>query len=434
MVSATNGPPVLNGSAYIYFSRTLAELRDDLLCMLGFPDPLTDADAETRTLVQLREIIFRRLGHYYNAGANPPGSDEQIDSWINEAQQTVFRTVEFDKAGIAFPAIMVADVDPTELDYVPILALATGLAKAHHLQNDAKVYFDELTKYISDRALRRPPNIVAMVTKWLERAQKHCYFKYKLLRTERWWKIPLSQGNRIYDVPSISSGELTDVSFDLAARTITRLTGSWYTDGFIEGYRIKGYGATNAGNNDVQWTILSMTALVLTLAVGDVVVDEAAGATITINTSNYISLDFRTVTEAWLEDDGRWLTLFPGIEAKQFNITQETIPVRYELREFFEVFPIPNKAYNAWVKGHFGLLPFTADNDKTTIDPEAVLLQALVWGKMHFEHKDAMLQAKELDDFVKRLNAGTHAGKRYIPNPGFKPAALPYPKVTFPRV
>ena len=433
MVSATNGPPVLNGSAYIYPSSTLDELRDDLLCMLGFPDPLTAVDSETNTLVELREKIFRRLGHYYVAGANAPGTDEQVDLWINEAQQTIFRTAEFDKAGVAFPAEMVNDSDPTELDYVPILALATGTAKAHHQQSDAKVYFDELNKYISDRTLRRPPNIIAMATKWLERAQRHCYQKYKLLRTERWWEIPITQSNRVYDVPSISSGALTDVSFDNAARTITRLTGSWYTDGFVAGYRIKGYGATDPGNNDTQWTILSMTALVITLAVGDVVVDEAAGASITINTSNYVSLDFRTVTEAWLEDDGRWLTLRPGIKAEQFNITQETIPTRYELREFFEIFPIPNKAYTAWVKGHFGLLPFTADNDKTTIDAEVILLQAIVWGKMHFEHNDAMLQAKELEDFIKRLNAGTHAGKRYIPNPDLEPTALPYPQVTFAR-
>jgi hypothetical protein len=172
---------------------------------------------------------------------------------------------------------------------------------------------------------------------------------------------------------------------------------------------------------------------VLTFTVVTGMVTETAGASITINAQNYISLDFRTATEAWLEDDGKWLTLVAGMDASQFNITQETTPTRWEMREYFEVFPIPNKSYIAWVKGHFGLKPFSEDNDTTTIDPESVLLQAIVWGKMHFQQKDAMLQARELEDYIGRLNAGLHAGKRYIPNPDQAPVALPYPQVTFAR-
>lgn len=435
MVTAINGPPVLNGAAYVYPSKTMAQLRDDLLCMLGFPDPLTNVDAETKTLVYLREKVYRRLGHYYVAGANPPNVDEQVDAWINEAQQTIFRMAELDQAGIAFPAYMTADVDPTSFDYVPVLALATAQAKAHNQQSDAKIYFEEIAKYMSDRALRRPPNILNMCTKWLERAQDHLYFKYAILRTERWWKIPIVQGSRIYDVPSIATDPAIDVAFvdgGVGADTITRLTGSWLDEGLKAGMRIKAFGATDPGNNNTQWVITSVDALTITLPTASIVA-ESAGASIVISTVNHISLDFRTVTEAWLFDDPRWLPLQSGIGADLYNMTQPTTPTRYELREYFEIFPIPNKAFIAWIKGHMGLMEFTADTDTTTIDPEAVFLQALVWGKMHFRQPDAMQHAKELDDYVRQLNAGRHAGKRYIPNPDKQPVALPYPQVTFAR-
>ena len=432
MTVATNGPPVLNGSAFIYPSKTLAELRTDLLALLGFADPLTNI--ETQTLVYLRETLIRRLGLYYIAGSNPGGVDELIDSFINEAQQTLFRTLELDQGDATPPALMTADGDLTELDYVPVLALALGLAKAHYGQADAKAYFEQLAKYLQDYAARRPPNIVAMCNKWLQRAQFQLYTRYSILRTERWWKIPIVQGERVYDVPSISSGELTVVAFVSGTpATITRSTGSWLTDGFRDGYRIKATGSSVSGNNNVQWTIDTVTATTITLITGDTVTSDPAGDTVTITTANYMSLDFRTVSQAWLQDSETWLPLEGGIPASMFNITQETIPSRFEMREYFEIFPAPNKAYTAWIKGHFGLLPFEADTDVTTIDSEAIFLQALTWAKAHFRQPDAPLVLAEMDKLVGQLNAGAFAGMRYIPNQRPQPQAYPYPQTTFAR-
>jgi len=549
MAGGLNGPPILNGSAYIYPTITLTALRDQLLCMLGFPDPLTgpDAttrtlaqlrasvltllgfstpllspDAATRTLVQLRESVIRRTGNYYVAGANAPGHDELVNSFVNEAHQTVFRLLEMDKGGVTLPTQMTADSDPTIIDYVPVLDMAIGLAKAHSGQDDAKAYFDQVGKYISDRAARRPPNIsamvdawineahhaifrmveldkggvtlpvdlvsdsdptiidfhpvlahavgagkahykqpdaklyfdqvakyisdratrrppkvVAMCTQWLTMAQKQLYHRYKMLRTELWWSIPISAGQRIYDVPSISSGPLTDVSFaDSGPDTIDRVAGSWITDGFRVGYKVKAYGAANAGNNNVQWTITALTALQMTLTVTtDAVVAESAGASITINTMNYIELDFRTATEAWLLDNLTWLPLFPGINPASFTISTQTMPTNFELREYFEIFPEPQKAYTAWIKGHRGLMPFSADTDVSTIDYELILLQALVWGKQFFRQQDAREIKSDLEIWIGKLNAGTFAGLRFVPRETLaEPMAMPYPQVTFTRV
>lgn len=434
MPFGTNGPPTLNGAQYIYPSKTLAAMRGELLTMLGFPDPLTDLDSETKTLVQLREDVIRRSGRRYSAGANAPGVDELVDGWINEAQQAIFRMAELDKAGVAYPAVMTNDADPCEIDYVPILTLAIAYAKSHYEQPDARVYFEQLQKYMADRAGRRPPHIESMCSQWLQVAQNQLYYRYRMLRSERWWTIPIVQDERIYDVPSVSSGPLTLTFAAGTPATITRSAGSWITDGFQAGHRIKALGAAQAANNNSQKTIASMTATVLTLATGENVTSEGPTASVTVNTANYLSLNFRMSREAWLLDGTQWLPLIAGINPVMFSLTTRSIPTHYELREFFELFPAPNKAYTAYLKGHFGLMPFTADTDTTSIDPEPILLQALVWGSARYRPQEVAMYKRELDVLVGHLNAGTYYGRRFIPESSDMPR-LPYsyPQTTFAR-
>lgn len=353
MVGGINGPPVLNGPAYVYETKTLSALRDELLCMLGFPDPLTAADSATQTLVYLREQIMRRCGFYYVAGANTPGQKELIDSLINQAQQTIFATVEFDKGSTSMPALMVNDADLTTIHYLPIFLLGLGLAKAHYKQDDSAAYFEQFSKYLSDRAVRRPPKIVAMCTQWLKLAQKRLNERYTRLKNDLWWTIDIEAGERIYDVPY----------------------------------------------------------------------DASSG------------LDFGKAHEVWLLDVDRWLPMTGGIPPEMFTNTTQTIPTNFEFREYFEVFPEPDKAYTAYIKGHRGLLAFSADGDVTTLDPEVILIQALVWAKRHFRDlQGAREYERDLEDWIGRLNAKQFAGMRFVPRgteSGCDP--LPYPTVTFPR-
>lgn len=356
MAGGINESPVVVGSLYVYPTKTLSALRDELLVLLGFSDPLTALDAETQTLVELRETIIRRLGQYYVAGGNAPGIDELIDSFINEAHQTVFRLGELDQAGNAFPTTLVNDSDPTVIDYVPVLALALGLAKAHFGQSDAKAYFDQLAKYLADRVSRRPPNVVDLATAWLQKAQNQLYMRYGMLRTERWFNIALAAGERLYDVPTVT---------------------------------------------------------------GEVPTPFTA--------------DFRRISQVWIKDSTRWLPMINGIQPYMFTQTQQTMPTHYEFRQYFEVFPEPDQVYTVYLKGHYGLLPFVADGDEATIDPEPILLQALAWGKAHYGHGDAMNWVRDLNVLIGELNAGTFASKRFIPEPSFAMKPLPYPSVTFAR-
>ena len=81
--------------------------------------------------------------------------------------------------------------------------------------------------------------------------------------------------------PSLSG---VNLAIDAAAKTLTRATGSFVTEGFEVGHTVTMAGFTNAGNNSSQ-TITAVTATVLTFGGATVLVTEAsaAGRTVTGN-------------------------------------------------------------------------------------------------------------------------------------------------------
>lgn len=206
MAGGSNGPPELNGAAYVYPFKTLAEVRGDVYQRMGWIDPFANPPkktlaelvisvtqalgfpealpfAATRTLVQLRTAIIARCGFAVQAASPPPGMALLVDDWINEAQQTVFRRIEMDRGGlVTYPVRMTSDSDTTDgsLDYVPTLSLATALAKAHYGQEDAKAYFDMYERFMSDHARTTPPNLADTLNDLIKEAQQDVYRRYEL--------------------------------------------------------------------------------------------------------------------------------------------------------------------------------------------------------------------------------------------------------------
>lgn len=163
-------------------TKTLAALRTLVMDTLGLADPM--ANIATRSLEDLREDLLVRMGYSAIAGAGlPPGMETLLDSFINEAQQTLFRRLELDKGDTALPALMSAVSDVTTLDYVPVLNLATALALAHNNKPDAKAYFEITEKYLQDCAKRRPPNIAAAIDARLIEAQQTVYRRWEMAKS-----------------------------------------------------------------------------------------------------------------------------------------------------------------------------------------------------------------------------------------------------------
>ncbi|MGA0588092.1 Ig-like domain-containing protein [Dyella sp. KRB-257] len=114
--------------------------------------------------------------------------------------------------------------------------------------------------------------------------------------------------------------------------------------------------------------------------------------------------------------DSVWRPLACGIEPTRYMANLVGIPDSYEIRQCIEVFPPPSDStWRLRIKGDFGLLPFAADTDVTTIDPQAIKLHALAYAKAHYQQPDAANHMTALTTFLGDLTASTHLTKRYIP-------------------
>lgn len=128
-------------------------------------------------------------------------------------------------------------------------------------------------------------------------------------------------------------------------------------------------------------------------------------------------LDARQI--AWVgvsQGDSQWRPLLAGIAPEFYTTQGGGIPEFYEIRQCIEVWPAP--ADDTWqlrIKGDFGLLPFAADTDSTTLDPEAIFLLALANAKAHYGQPDAANYMAELTTYLGDLTAGSHQTRRYLP-------------------
>jgi hypothetical protein len=282
-----------------------------------------------------------------------------------------------------------------------------------------------------------PPGMADLVDSFLQSAQTFMYERYSSLRIKRWWPIALQQGERHYDVPSISTGSLTDLAFDdndPNPDTITRTAGDFLADGFQVGQTVTVSGSSN--NDAVQAVIESITDKVMTFEAEYELTDEAAGTATVITTVGHTSLQYTKIEQAWIQDDTRWFPLRYGIPPYRFNETGETCPDSYVFRQNFEFWPPPDKAYTAWFYGHIGLKPFAAEADTATINPELILLFALANAKAHYRQPDSGSIFRQAEVYLGRLISNSHGDQRYVPRGasergGSARDSIPEPVATF---
>jgi len=139
----------------------------------------------------------------------------------------------------------------------------------------------------------------------------------------------------------------------------------------------------------------------------------------------------RRISEQWVNDGSTWNKMIEGIDPLQFNTTGQQFPQYYEWSDHLEIWPEPDKAYTIFVKGHFGLLPFEADTDVTTIDHQLVFLHAIANAKSHYGQKDAATYYRQLEVMLNKLVGKEHGNKRYIPDPDKPAVVLAKPEATW---
>lgn len=203
--------------------RTLAQLRTALIARLGFADPL--GSPTIRTLSAIRTSMLYLLGYGAQVANPPPGVAGTLNEFINEAQQSLFRRLELDKGTTAAPTRMAADGDNCTLDYQPVQTLAMAMYCAHTAKPEAKAYFEQHEKYVSDVAARRPPGLVATINRFLDEAQSTLVRRYPALHAQRWFSWPLTAGTRFYELAN--NAEQTDPAPCTLKLDPLRITEAW---------------------------------------------------------------------------------------------------------------------------------------------------------------------------------------------------------------
>ena len=176
---------------------TLGELMGRLASMLGFLTP--QELPPPRTLADLRMDILRRLGRSANALNPGQGMAELIDSFINDAQQSLAN--DYGMADDVEQPItqMVKDGDTTTLNSWAVFSLALGLAKAHYNDRDAELYLRRATAYVENIMRRAPPGYRGVLRSLLQNSQEFLHLKVASFRQSRYYRWPLEQGVRFYD-------------------------------------------------------------------------------------------------------------------------------------------------------------------------------------------------------------------------------------------
>ena len=279
-----------------------------------------------------------------------------------------------------------------------------------------------------------PPGTAALFNTFLQDAQDVLYRKYPALRTRRFFRWSLIQGERFYGLRENDENWATEeAAISIATPAVVTFDGGvapaddtqvfFTTDGelptgltpYTRYYVVNSAGAT--------------CELSLTLGGDSIDTSGTQSGTHTANLQPAASCVFnfepyKEIEGAWLIDlNGQWLPLAFGIPPTFYTtVEQPALPQRIEIRQCIEIYPAPQAdGYQLYIKGHFGKAAFTADGDKPTMNGELVYLWALANALDYYGKPSAKSIAAQAQDVLGQLVAGTHTGKRYIP--GTRPLA-----------
>lgn len=410
-------------------SKTLATLRDALIERLGLPDPLSAP--LTRTLLQARESVARAMGYASMLVGLEQGTIDLINDFINEAQQVAWRRLELDSGAGTVPPRLVNDTDPLVLDHVLVEELATALAKAHIGHNDSKAHADLAERYLADTAARRPPGLTMLIDGALKAARASVARRYEL-------------GGGAFTLPpfDVDADETVIDYFPVETLALAMVKAKvGHTDAKLITDEYERYMQSVAARMPPNANAVVTQNVIMAqeqayreydvfrterffewpLEQGVRFYDLAANADVCTK-----KLDPRRVSWVGIsQHDGQWLPLTCGIPPEMYGFGSESIPSRYEIRQCIEVWPAPSDdTWTLRVKGHFGLMPFAADADVTTIDWQTVYLLALANCKAFYKHPDAATVGKQFERHVYNLTAGSHHTRRYLHG---EPAVIPEP-------
>ncbi len=282
-----------------------------------------------------------------------------------------------------------------------------------------------------------PAHINALFTTFLQDAQDFLYLKYPALRTRRFFRWSLQQGERFYGMrlndenwaaeeATVTIGSPGIVTFASGAAPLAGQQVFLTTDGELptglEPY-VRYYVVSPAANTARLALTAGGTAINTSgTQSGTHTANVQPASTCVFNLEPY-----KNIEGAWLVDlNNAWLPMVEGIPPTFYTtVSQPTLPSRFEIRQCIEVYPAPNvDGYFLYIKGHFGKMAFAEDDDKPTIDGTLVYLWALANALDYYGKPSAAGVASQAREHLAGLVAGTHGAKRYVPGTRPLPPAI----------
>lgn len=383
--------------------RTFDQLRQTVSTALGFTYVGTPAP---RTMASLRLDLLRRLGFSAQATADAwaPGVKELLTNFLSEAQVALQHQY---RLSVSTPlAPFHDDADVTTLDPWAVFLLALANGKAHHGQQDAKAYYDQLGGYITTVAKS------ADVDQIINTAQDSLLQRYAMDRYGD-GKAPLVEGDDKTPIDGVAV-EVQAIA-DAKAKYGQKDAEAYYgrlqemaqrrpfdldamVDSFIRDAQDQLYQQYKELRTERWWTIQCVPGANL--------------YDVPLDLDQY--LDFRRITWAGIQDDVQWTPLIEGIDPVLYTSTSLSKPAYYQVTGCIEIFPAPDRAYTIKIRGHLGLKWLTGDDDLLTVNSRAVFLHALANAKAHYKQSDAGNYMQQAQAYVRQLIAGSHGTRRYI--------------------
>lgn len=271
-------------------------------------------------------------------------------------------------------------------------------------------------------AANPPPGMKEELNSYLDDAQRQLYQRYSELHTERWWAWQLEAGKRFYDIP-------IDCTKALNARRIT-----WAGIADNGGRALRTWASSTAFPLGIHVMPTAGNGFEYEVTVaGTMASSEPAWPT----TEGELIISGTVTMVARAAAAQRWLPLVQGINPLDFTSDEPGLPTHFDLRQYVELWPSPDKPYILWLRGHMGLRRFNRDTDIPTIDGHAVFLFALALAKAHRQQPDAQNYAQMANRYIRDLIAGSHGLKRHVPpvsTAGMKHDAdgvMPMPRATW---
>lgn len=426
---------------------TVNSMRDAIKLQLGLAKPITLVN--TRTLLLLRQDMLRMLGFAVQAASPPPGMLDMLTTFLNQAQEVLFRRYELDNGGIAAPTPMVDPGDVCSIDYPVLLNQAMAYACAHYQKPDAGGYQNQVEQFLKDTMLRDPPAVDDMVVSTLRDAYQIVAARYQMDNSGVTFPTTLTTATEFNYIPVqlLATAMIKERMGQGGSQDMRKQ----YEQFFVDMERRTPANAVSVVNRAIieaqhtlfmKYDVMRVTRIFTwTLVPGTNMYDFDANDEQTIPPICPDVMSPHHVFEVAIQrydDASIWYDLIQGIPMTLYNRNDYSYyPSRYEMRKCIEIWPSPGEeSQKLRIKAQIQLREFAADEDEATIDDHAIFLLATANAKAYFNQRDAQAYAgsrtSQLEQYIGGLVSGSHQTARYIPGQRVRYSGWVEPKPTVP--